>query len=176
MGDTPRVIPRRISPQALAEYEGPEEVKVESQGASQDGRSEGSALLRLVDFIYNTPPERLAELTNIPLDLVRTMTMMSTFIKECEALCYEMRDAQVAYNEIYKEYHKKSVSIDVDVSPDYNVAQIEFIEEAYLFFFYQLRRSVNGDNYIGAIKLAEAQINSQVEDNSGEMMKYLREG
>lgn len=76
---------------------------------NKDGHKQGDIML--IEAAYNTPREKLPEMTNIPLDQVRPLSMMSTFIQEIKLLCDDMKDAQKVYSDIWAKHHEQTENI-----------------------------------------------------------------
>lgn len=148
--------------------------EVASLGVNQDGQ-QPDAVLELVRWIYKTPPEKLAEMTNIPLGMVQTVVMMACSIIEAEELCKDMKENQKRYNEIWKKYHPDDEVVDVENDPDYDIDALSFLPESWLYLFFQVRRSIRGDHVMGAVTLAQEQIQAKAPEPE-DLASKLRDG
>jgi len=54
----------------------------------------------LVDYMFNTPPNKYLEMTNLPLDQIHNVSMISTYMQEVRQLCVMIKEAQLEYNRL----------------------------------------------------------------------------
>lgn len=146
------------------------------------------ANLWLVQFLYNTSREKMAELTDVPLDQVLPLSMITAFADEVKLLCNDMVDAQVEHFANWWSYHGDEMkkqgktleeccaeAMEGFGNPE-RTAKLLSIE--WLYYYYQLRRSIRGDHKLGATTLAQDQIAAQQQQGIGsieDLMGRLQE-
>lgn len=147
-------------------HEVPEEDKEED--LPDDIKADG-AEVRLVKALFETPVEKLAEMTNIPLDKLNALTWMRAFIKEAENFCDEIIESQRKLSKVYAKYHDgKEPDVPWLASWDEKKKkqQGQLMMAEWLHAFYQHRRSINGDHKKDAFMLAQDQIANQQGDKT----------
>lgn len=80
-----------------------EELVKDVKGAANDEERQ-AALGKLVEFIYNTPDNRLSELTDLSVDQPRPLSFMETYEREVENLVSMIEDSQKALNGLITKY------------------------------------------------------------------------
>lgn len=141
---------------------------------SKDGQDK-SALLKLVEFTFDTPPEKLAEMTHLPLDMIHSLSMMRTYAAEFLLLSDAMKEAQKEYNQIWGEYHRKDKLVDMATDSEYDEHRQGLLMLEWLYSFYQHRRSIGGDHHMGAITLAQDQITADMQKPPDEFADFRPE-
>jgi len=140
-----------------------EDMEEEVSGNGKKGWANAELVNNLAQYTFDTPRDRMPEMTNIPLDQVRPQGMIHMYAKEVRLLEELIIGAQLSMNELYMEYHPDSpVPVDLHVwLDDYKENNNELLSDEYQFRYYQLRRSLGGDHKFNAVTLARDQIESQ---------------
>lgn len=149
----------------------------EAEGNEKD-QSLNERLDSLVEYTFNTPRDRMPEMTNLPLDQVRPQSMNHMYAKEVKLLEMLIIEAQDIMNNCFVAYHPDSpVPVDVEVwLEDSKNGLNELLSDEYQFRYYQLRRSIGGDHKFNAFEAAEKQIEAQSQPMGEEdFIKRLRE-
>ena len=136
---------------------------VKEKVISKDGKGSESGVLKLIEHTFETPRDKMPEMTNIPLDQIRPLSMMGTYEIETNLLCDMMVEAQKAYNKIWEESHPDAQTVEVE---DWDKEKREFtlLMAEWRFLYYQHRRSIGGDHVKDAIVLAQDQIAAEIKD------------
>lgn len=130
---------------------------------SDNDHREGAAL-KLIEHIFDTRREKLAELTNVPLDQVRPLSMMQMYVAELKVLAVQIIQAQIKYSQYRQQYYPdERIYTLVDFEQELkdineSIGPYKCLAEEWLFYWLQLRRSVHGDHLNRAGVLAQDQI------------------
>lgn len=138
-----------------------EEVEAEGNGNKEKSLSE--RFDSLVEYTFNTPRDRMPEMTNLPLDQVRPQSMNHMYAKEVKLLEMLIIDAQDIMNDCFATYHPDSPTpVDVNLwEQEFKEGLNELLSDEYQYRYYQLRRSIGGDHKFNAFEAAEKQIEAQ---------------
>lgn len=143
-----------------------EELERNSNGNHNHNNDKADVIL--VKTIFDTPREKLPELTDIPLDQVRPLSMMSALAEEVKMMAQDMKDTQSKhfanwwrYN--YEACKKAGIELEDLVKEslkDFSVSESQkLLSIEWQHHYYQLRRSIGGGQHrMGAITLAQDQI------------------
>ena len=140
-------------------------LKKEEEEEEENGKGSplSDRLDNLVEYTFNTPRDRMPEMTNLPLDQVRPQSMNHMYAKEVKLLEMLIIDAQATVNNYFVAYHPDSpVPVDVEAwKADCKEGLNELLSDEYQYRYYQLRRSIGGDHKFNAFEAAEKQIEAQ---------------
>jgi len=125
------------------------------------GEASSEFKIRLIEHIFATKAERMAELTNLPLDQITNCAMITTFMHAVKQFCMQLVRAQAWWSKNYAQYHKGADVVDVLTDPDFNLEKLVLLPEEYLYYYYQVRRSAKGDHLMAAVTLGQEQIASE---------------
>lgn len=152
----------------VEELDKEEELDVEKEGYSSNGKGEDEANIILVNALYRTERKRMLEMTNLPLDKQRALTWMKVYVKELFAMCDEIVAAQKRLSARYNEYHAKDeegnpipeleLKVEwVDNWPKERGMMISLMDE-WIYHYCQVRRSKDGDHVKNAVLLSQDQM------------------
>lgn len=85
-----------------------------------------AALGKLVDFIYDTPENRLSELTDLSVDQPRPLSFMEIYEREVENLVSMIEDSQNALNKLITQYEGLDIA-ETETERDEIIARLDNI-------------------------------------------------
>lgn len=134
--------------------------------ASEEGNKEEreSAQIYLLGHIFETSEDKLPELTNVPLDQVRPLSMMRMYIQELQLMGEQILKAQVEYSKYRAQYYPgERVLTEEDFADELKdiregTGRYLSLAKKWIFYWLQFRRSIQGDHLSRAGVLAQDQI------------------
>ena len=138
---------------------------VEEDGSGEKDKTLSERFDSLVEYTFNTPRDRMPEMTNLPLDQVRPQSMNHMYAKEVKLLEMLIIEAQETINNGFVAYHPDA-PIPVNLKEwleDCEDGVNELLSDEYQYRYYQLRRSIGGDHKFNAFEAAEKQIEAQMQ-------------
>lgn len=131
----------------------------------RDGHEEDSAEIRLVEYLVNTPREKLGELTDLPLTQINRLALLSTVNKSVYQLAANME--YVAKKQKSIREARKNGGKPKSVKPPERVLLSDIWHENYL----RNRRSIEAGNLIRVQALALKQLELQQEKQELDQFK-----
>lgn len=101
------------------------------QEFSGNGKGNGkTAELQLIEYIYNTDPDKLAGLTRLPLDQVNPCSFAKIYANELKELAKLAKKSQEMYSKNYEKWHSNETVVDgrfVRVPPDPDYVEVKAV-------------------------------------------------
>lgn len=157
---------------------------------SPNGRNTKADVI-LANHLTNTPPDKIAGLTRLPLDQIRPLSFTHVFAEEVRELCRLAIVSQDAYSKNWELWHSDKTDMpgigkripplgkgkfdfgEVELittrgNPEYKIpTKKDIAEYQYMQQYYLHRRSTTPDYTMGLIELASRQMESRLPDEEG---------
>ena len=140
------------------------------EGEGEEQVNKKAIASALAEMIVNTPLDKLAAWTSLPLDQVLPCSMAKVYAQETRELCKLAIASQKLYNKNWLKWHPGDADklIDPDTDWRFKIPNEMTIVEQFLEQYYLHRRSINSDFKMGLFTLAQAELESKEPDKKDE--------